>query len=85
MSVEQLEQSVINLSQEDRRRFADWFYQHEEEIFGAEFSEATRREVLRRAEELHVQPSLAQPVDDEYFQHIKRRVSDALAGEASAR
>lgn len=85
MSLEQLEQSVIGLPPEDRRRFADWFYEHEPEILGTGFSEATQREVLRRADELRANPALAQAVDKDYFERMKRRVADALAGKASAR
>lgn len=85
MSLEQLERSVIGLPPEDRRRFADWFYAHEPEILGPEFSEATHREVLRRADELRDNPALTQTVDANYFDQMKRRVSDALAGKASAR
>lgn len=32
MSVEQLEQSVLNLTPEDRRRFLDWLDAHEGEL-----------------------------------------------------
>ena len=85
MSLEQLEQTALKLTREERRRFADWFYEHEEEFLGEEFTEATRHEVLRRAEELRVNPQLAEPVDDEYFERMKRKVADALAGKASAR
>ena len=85
MSLEQLERTVFGLPQEERRQFADWFYEHEPELLGVEFTGATRREVLRRADELRADPGLAQPVDDEYFNRMKRRVADALAGKASAR
>jgi len=32
MSIEQLESTLMELSREDRRQFARWFYDHEHEI-----------------------------------------------------
>jgi thioesterase domain-containing protein len=34
MSVEQLEQTVLSLSREERRHFLDWLYEHEAELIG---------------------------------------------------
>ena len=35
MSVEQLEQSALKPSPEERRRFLDWLHAHEDELAGA--------------------------------------------------
>jgi len=85
MSVEQLEQSALQLSRDEKRRFANWFYEHESDFVGEELTESTQKEILRRAQELRANPGLAQPVDDEYFARMKRKVADALAAKASAR
>ncbi len=89
MSLEQLEESVLNLSREERRRFAHWFYEHESKLLeseiGGDVSEERRGEILRRAEELKADPGLAQPVDAEYFERMKCKVADALAGKTPAR
>ncbi len=52
MSVEQLEQSVLKLNPEDRRRFLDWLHSHEEELveeadvmIQREWKQETRRRV----------------------------------------
>ena len=55
MSVEQLEQSVLKLTPEDRRRFLDWFYAHEEELMGASdpvTDAAWKQETRRRVAEI---------------------------------
>jgi putative addiction module component (TIGR02574 family) len=55
MNVEQLEQSVLNLTPEDRRRFLDWLYAHEAELVGADeaaIDAAWRQETRRRVAEL---------------------------------
>jgi len=52
MSVEQLEQSVLNLNPEERRRFLDWLDAHEGELRGTDdpvtdraWKEETRRRI----------------------------------------
>ena len=86
MSVEQIESQVLALSEADRRRFLHWLDDHREEILPEEddVSDEVKREVLRRSAELRANPGLAQPVDDHYFEGMKRRVADALAGKAPA-
>ncbi len=54
MSVEQIEQSLLQLPREDRRRFLDWFYEHEDELIGPDDNQIhpeVQAEVLRRREE----------------------------------
>ena len=55
MSVEQLEQSLLKLTPEDRRRFLDWLYAHEGELIGASdpvVDTAWKQETRRRVAEL---------------------------------
>ena len=89
MNVDQLEQSVLKLTRQDRRRFAQWFYDHEGDILDPsdedEISRATRTEVLRRRDELAANPGLAVPVTDEWFDQLKRKLADAPAPQTSTR
>ena len=65
MSVEQIEATLLRLSREERRQFADWFYQHEEEILDPrdddEISPEAKAEILRRREAFPANPSMAEP------------------------
>lgn len=57
MSVEQLEQSVLQLSPEERRRFLDWLYEHENELMGEDdIHPEVKAEILRRREEALIHP-----------------------------
>jgi recombinational DNA repair ATPase RecF len=53
MSVEQLEQSILNLAPEDRRRFFDWLCDHEVEFIGSDdhLDPDVRADILRRRED----------------------------------
>ena len=65
MSVEQIEATLLQLSREERRQFADWFYQHENEILDPrdddEISPDAKAEILRRKEAFLANPSMAEP------------------------
>jgi len=51
MSVEQLEQSILNLSGEDRHRLLDWVHEHEDELIGPDgIHPEVKAEVLCRRE-----------------------------------
>jgi hypothetical protein len=51
MSVEQIEQTVLSLSPDERRRFLDWLYEHEEELRGPDYIHPEiKAEILRRRE-----------------------------------
>ena len=88
MSIEKLEDQVLQLPRDERRRFARWFYEHENQIVepreGDEISVATKAEILRRSAELDANPGLAVPVTGEWFEQLKRRLADGT-GQASAR
>ena len=60
VSVEQLEQSVLNLSAQERRRFLEWLYEHEDELLGVDSGEIhpeVKAEILRRRDEALADPS----------------------------
>jgi hypothetical protein len=62
MSVEQLEQSVLKLGREERRRFLDWLYEHEEEVAGPDYIHPeVQAEILRRREVALAHPEQLEP------------------------
>lgn len=59
MSVEQIEQSLLQLPREDRRRFLNWFYEHEDELIGPDGDQIhpeVQAEILRRRDEALAHP-----------------------------
>ena len=62
MSVEQLEQSVLSLSHEERRHFLDWVFAHEAELFGQDddIHPEVKADILRRRDEALAHPELLQ-------------------------
>jgi hypothetical protein len=70
----------MELPPEERRRFARWFDDHENEILepGEEsMAPDVYAEVIRRREELRAKPGLAVPVTDEWFEQLKAKVRNA--------
>jgi hypothetical protein len=65
MSVEQLEDSLMRLAREERRRFARWFYEHENSILEPqgddEIHPAIEAEILRRRDEADAHPERLDP------------------------
>ena len=65
MSVEQIEHSLLQLSCEERRRFAEWFYRHETEILDPrkddEIHPDIKAEILRRRDEADAHPEMLEP------------------------
>lgn len=63
MSVEQIEESVLKLPPEERRRFADWFFEHEDELIpgDGDIHPEVKAEILRRLEEVTAHPELLEP------------------------
>ena len=88
MSVEQIESSLLQLPPEERRRFVDWFYQHEDELAGTDTDDIhpdVKAEILRRRDEAIAHPELMEPVTAEWFEGVKRKLADARSAKASAR
>ena len=77
MSVEQLEQSVLRLSPEDRRRFLDWLYEHEDELIGrdADIHPEVKAEILRRREEALAHPEKLEAWESA-FPRMKQRFDE---------
>lgn len=64
MSVEQIAQSVMQLSAEDRRQFARWFFEHAEELAGLDddfIHPEVKAEILRRRDEADAHPEWLEP------------------------
>jgi hypothetical protein len=88
MSVEQIESQLMELPFDERRKFARWFYDHEQKILETAADEAIdpeiQAQVLRRFDDLRSNPGLAVPVTDEWFQQLKERISSVRTSKASA-
>ena len=65
MSVEQIGKTLLQLPREERRKFADWFYQHENEIVEPrnddEIHPEVRADLERRLKEIEDHPDLLEP------------------------
>jgi hypothetical protein len=62
MNVEELEESVLKLNHEERRRFADWFHEHAEELAGPDYIHPeVQAEILRRREQVLAHPERLEP------------------------
>ena len=64
MCVEQIEQSVLQLSAGERRQFAQWFCEHADELSGVDDQEIhpeIKDEILRRRDEADAHPELLEP------------------------
>ena len=76
MSLDQLEQQVLGLPREERRRFARWFYEHENEIVEPdEIDMAIRSEIISRRDESLAHPELMKPVTDDWFDSLKHKLT----------
>ena len=88
MSVEQIESQLMELPFDERRKFARWFYDHEQKILGAPEDEAIdpeiQAQVLRRWDDVRSNPGLAVPVTDDWFLQLKQRISLVRPSKASA-
>ncbi len=80
MSVEQLEQSILNLSGQDRHRLLDWLHEHEGELIGSDgIHPEVKAEVLRRREEALAHPekleawATAFPRMQQRFDELRRK------------
>ena len=93
MSVEQLEEQVRRLAPKELAHFVLWLDSYlgrtplsdddESDAGSGDLSEQEQAELLRRRAEILAHPSFAQPMDDEYFERLKRELADARAQRAS--
>ena len=66
VSLEQLEEAILDLSSEERQRLALWFDENRDELVGdvsGELSEEQRTEVLRRRDLALANPDVLEPWD----------------------
>jgi len=78
MSVEQIETSVLQLPQADRRRFLNWLYEHEDELLGSDDGEIhpeAQAEILRRREEALAHPEKLEAWESA-FPRMKQRFNE---------
>ena len=74
-----VESIVAALSTEDRRRFLDWLYEHEDELFGPDdIHPEVQAEILRRREEALAHPEKLEDWESA-FPRMKQRF-DELRG-----
>jgi hypothetical protein len=78
MSVEQIETSVLQLPPEDRRRFLNWLYEHEDELLGSDDGEIhpeVQAEILRRRKEALAHPEKLEAWESA-FPKMKQRFNE---------
>ncbi|HEY0548799.1 MAG TPA: hypothetical protein VGF13_04300 [Verrucomicrobiae bacterium] len=77
MSVEQLEQSVLKLSPEERHQFALWFYEHEQDMLGSDddIHPEVEAEILRRRDEAMAHPEKLEAWESA-FPRMKQRFNE---------
>jgi len=86
MSVEQLESDLRKLSQDERRRFAEWFDTHRRELTGEpEIQPSVRDELELRLKEAQEHPERLQPFQEEDVSRMFEEFAYARAQKASAR
>ncbi len=89
LKVEQLEGQIERLPREDLARLVGWLDRFlgrrdpEDLAEPTELIDEEKDELLRRRGELLANPDLAQPMDDDYFDGLKRELADARARKAS--
>jgi hypothetical protein len=89
--VEQIEEKIRQLPPEELARLTGWF----DQFLGRSAPAATdddidltddeKAELLRRRDQLTDNPALARPLDDAYFDRLKRDLADARARTTSGR
>lgn len=82
MSAEQIEQSLLQLPLDERRRFVDWIYRNETKIIESktddELSSEAKTEILRRREMAEAHPELLEPWDGT-TERLHRRLNEIRA------
>jgi len=91
MSVKELEKQVKHLTPRQLDSFGQWFEQYRDaasspgEEAGDDLTERQKIEIRRRRDELIANPGLSQPVTDEMFERLKRKLAHARPRKTSAR
>ena len=94
MNVEQIERQIERLPTDELRQFAEWF----QAFLSARITDALAADVPnwqetpeilaeldRRLAEFEANPNLAAPFQPDYFDHLKRQLTDEQAQKTSAR
>jgi hypothetical protein len=88
MSIEQIESKLMEMSDVERRQFARWFYDHEDQFLRQATDETESPElkgqIINRRNDLLSNPGLGVPVTREWFKELKEKFSRARADKASA-
>lgn len=87
MSAEQLEDTLMKLPPEERRRFALWFYEHEEEVLepkAEELHPAIQAEILRRREEADANAEQLEPWEGT-TERVRERLHELRRKKAAGR
>ena len=91
MNVAELTSEVLQLPAEERREFASWFYEHEEQIAGpvaGEDSDLTgdqKAELTRRLLEIEQQPEMLVPFEEADVKTMFAEFAEARSQATSAR
>ena len=93
MSLAEIENKVLALSEEERRQFVSWFYEHEAEIAGPtadeddDLSDEQKAELTRRLKEIEEHPEILLPFEEsdvvkmfEEFAHERAQKTPARQG-----
>lgn len=88
MSVEQIEATLLKLSREQRRKFADWFYRHENELLDPrdddEVSPEVKEEIRDRRREYDEHPERFKRMDKKSLDRMINRVRKNVATRLSS-
>jgi len=88
MSVEQIEATLLKLSRLERRKFAVWFYLHEDEILDPreddDVSPEVKAEILGRREAALAHPELLEPWGDT-SERLRAQLNEIRRQKAEAR
>jgi hypothetical protein len=87
VSLEQLENAILGLAPEERKRLAAWFEENPRELLGDdgdELSEQQEAEILRRRDQALAHPELLEPWDGA-MERVRQRLHEFRDQETSSR
>jgi hypothetical protein len=86
MSLEQIENTLLTLPPDERRRFARWFYEHEDRIVESDddLSPEVEAELSRRLDEIREHPELIQPWEGT-IERVRQRLHELRRQENPSR
>lgn len=87
MSLEHLENAILELKPEERQRLAVWFEEHRPELLGSmgdELTEQQEAEILRRRDQALTHPELLESWDGT-IERVRQRLHEFRSQAASSR